>query len=60
MNYLKLKSDSMSSKVGIKLSANIYSWWLASSVLHNQEQLGHDLYHVASLEHKVALPLDCL
>ena len=50
----------MSSKVGIKLSANIYSWWLASSVLHNQEQLGHDLYHVASLEHKVALPLDCL
>ena len=50
----------MSSKVGIKLSADIDSRRFARSVLHHEEQLGHDLYHVPGLEHEVALPLDCL
>ena len=50
----------MSSKVCIKLCANIYSGWLASSILHHKEQLGDNLYDMAGLEHKVPLPLDCL
>ena len=60
LNYLKLKSNRMCSKVGIKLRVNIYSRGFAGSVLHYQEQLCDNLYDVPCLEHEVPLPLDRL
>ena len=48
----------MSSKVGIKLSADIDSRGFACSVLHDQEKFGDNLYHVARLKDKISLPLD--
>jgi len=57
---LKLKSNRMCSKVGIKLRVNIYSRGFAGSVLHYQEQLCDNLYDVPCLEHEVPLPLDRL
>ena len=48
----------MSSKVCIKLSADIDSWGFACSVLHHEEQFGHDLYDVPRLKDEVSLPLD--
>ena len=48
----------MSSKVGIELSADIDSRRFARGVLHHEEQLGHDLDHVAGLKDKISLPLD--
>ena len=46
----------MCSEVCIELSADVDCWWLASGILHHQEQLGHYLNDVAGLEHEVSLP----
>ena len=60
MIYLKLEGDGVCPEVGIKLCVDVHTGRLPSGILHNEEQLGDDLDHVAGLEDKVPLPLHCL
>ena len=60
MIYLKLEGDGVCPEVGVKLCVDVDTGRLPSGILHNEEQLGDDLDHVAGLEDKVPLPLHCL
>ena len=58
--HLELKSDRVSSEVGIELSVDVDRGRLPGGVLDHEEELGDDLDDVPRLEHEVALPLDGL
>ena len=58
--YLELKGDIVSAKVGVEPGGNVDGGRLAGGILHHEEQLRHDLDDVAGLEDKVALALDGL
>ena len=47
----------MGAEVGVELGVDVDGGWLAGGVLHDQEELGHDLDDVPGLEDKVPLPL---
>ena len=54
---LELEGDRVGAEVGVELGVDVDGGWLAGGVLHDQEELGHDLDDVPSLEDKVPLPL---
>ena len=56
--HLELEGDRVSAEVGIKLGVDVDTGGLPGGVLHDQEELGHDLDHVSGLEDEVPLPLD--
>ena len=49
-SYLELECNRVSAKVCVELCANVDGGRLPRRVLHHQEQLGHDLDHVTSLQ----------
>ena len=55
--HLELEGDRVCAKVGIELCVDVHTRRFPGGVLHDQEQLRHDLDHVAGLEDKVPLPL---
>ena len=54
---LELEGDRVGAEVGVELGVDVDGGWLAGGVLHHEEELGHDLDDVPSLEDKVPLPL---
>jgi len=54
---LELEGDRVGAEVGVELGVDVDGGWLAGGVLHDEEELGHDLDDVPGLEDKVPLPL---
>ena len=57
--HLELEGDAMCAKIGIELGVDVHARGFPGGILHNEEELGHDLNHVSSLEDEVALALHC-
>ena len=57
--HLELEGDTVRAKIGVKLGIDVHAGGFPGGVLHHEEEFGHDLDHVASLEDEVALALHC-
>ena len=55
--HLELEGNAVCAKVCVKLGVDVDAGRFPGGILHHQEQLRHDLDHVAGLEDKVALAL---